>query len=601
MTRWATAVVWTAGTLIGVSLAGVSALGDEPAGDANAKVEERLAETKEWPGIIRSSIGVTRHGTRIPCLITRDDLDYNDRKMRILLIGGLEGSPVTVDRTLMLMKWFATDDAAKPYREKFAVSAVPIANPDGWASGKGPGNLSGGDPTKGYPPQGSSYNSRTDPEAQYLWRWIGMHAPHTVLRFVPAEDSGDESFPTQPHGSLTAELPKGVPAGTGRVSGLTFRVTRKGDADILEFLQKLHEVGKRLDSEPPAGGKQRGPTAAQVIADRRKRSAAQMAAQLSRHYGHDLRSVAYIPAVALIGRLQLGDNTGDDSHLESVERTVAPYFDGEKPTLGKNVSGSHLSGHLIFGELAKRTEGERRKRYTELVLAAADLGFDENGQPKKSMPAHSEMSDAVFMGCPILVQAGRLTGDRKYYEMALRHLRFMLELNLREDGLHRHSPLDETAWGRGNGFPALGLALCLTDLPEDDPVRPEMLKAIRAHLAALVPHQDPTGMWHQVVDHPESYRELSSTCMITFAMLRGMRNGWLDEKTFRPVADKAWAAITTRVAPDGQLVDVCTGTGKQRSLRDYYDRTAILGRDPRGGAMALLVATERQRLENSGE
>jgi hypothetical protein len=39
-------------------------------------------------------------------------------------------------------------------------------------------------------------------------------------------------------------------------------------------------------------------------------------------------------------------------------------------------------------------------------------------------------------------------------------------------------------------------------------------------------------------------------------------------------------------------VDVCTGTGKQKSLRDYFDRGAILGPDPRGGAMAFLVATE---------
>ena len=29
-----------------------------------------------------------------------------------------------------------------------------------------------------------------------------------------------------------------------------------------------------------------------------------------------------------------------------------------------------------------------------------------------------------------------------------------------------------------------------------------------------------------------------------------------------------------------------------KSLRDYFDRTAILGRDDRGGAMALMVSTE---------
>lgn len=80
--------------------------------------------------------------------------------------------------------------------------------------------------------------------------------------------------------------------------------------------------------------------------------------------------------------------------------------------------------------------------------------------------------------------------------------------------------------------------------------------------------------------------------MITFAMTRGIRNGWLDRETFLPVIIKAWYAIRTRVGSDGQLVDVCTGTGKQKNLRAYYDRRAILVRDPRGGAMALLASTE---------
>ncbi len=84
-------------------------------------------------------------------------------------------------------------------------------------------------------------------------------------------------------------------------------------------------------------------------------------------------------------------------------------------------------------------------------------------------------------------------------------MRFMLKLNVRADGLHRHSPLDESAWGRGNGFPALGLALALEDMPTTHKDRGEMLAAFRAHMQALLPHQDPTGAWHQVVDHPESY------------------------------------------------------------------------------------------------
>jgi rhamnogalacturonyl hydrolase YesR len=208
------------------------------------------------------------------------------------------------------------------------------------------------------------------------------------------------------------------------------------------------------------------------------------------------------------------------------------------------------------------------------------------------MPYHEQMSDSVFMGGPILAQAGALTGEQKYFDMSVRHIRYMLQLNLRSDGLHRHSPLDKTAWGRGNAFPALGLALTLSELPKSHPAFPEMVAAFRAHMEALARHQDQDGAWHQVIDVQGSYRELSATSMIAFAMARGVRLGWLDRAKYDPVIRRAWYAAKSRIAPDGTLVDVCTGTGKQKSLQAYLDRTAILGKDPRGGGMALMLATE---------
>ena len=187
---------------------------------------------------------------------------------------------------------------------------------------------------------------------------------------------------------------------------------------------------------------------------------------------------------------------------------------------------------------------------------------------------------------------GRLTGDLKYYDMAMKHWRFIQKLDQRPDGIYRNSPLSDAAWGRGNGFPALGLALVLTELPVHSPLREQFVEGHRQHLEALSKHQDPTGMWHQVIDNPESDREITSTCMITFAMIRGVREGWLDESVYAPLIEKAWEGIKTRVAPNGTLVDVCTGTGKQKNLRGYLDRMAILGNDARGGAMAFIVSNE---------
>ena len=336
----------------------------------------------------------------------------------------------------------------------------------------------------------------------------------------------------------------------------------------------------------------------EIVAERLMRSPKEVANQLSRRYGHSLTQVQYIPAVAVIGRLRLGELTGDLSHRDDIDKLIVPFRAGSQKAIGDKPNGSELAGHLVFGELALRTKDEK---LIALTKAAADFAFDAKGQPREAAPFHNEMSDAVFMSCPLLTQVGRLTGEAKYHDMAVRHLAFMQKLCLRKDGLYRHSPLDEAAWGRGNGFPALGLAWSLGDLPKEHPRRADMLASLQNHMTALRPHQDSTGMWHQVIDHPESYPELTATCMITFAMLRGVRQGWLERTTFEPVIRKAWPAISARIGHDGSLVGVCESTGKQPNLQAYLGRKAIVGPDDRGGAMALLVATEMATWENDAK
>lgn len=393
-------------------------------------------------------------------------------------------------------------------------------------------------PDRGYPPPGEAYAAS---EAMYLWRWIGMHAPDVVV----ANSS-----------ELVEQLGRAAPAGTGTVPAL------RGAADRKTLRKLLAEW-------------RGGPSPARLEIQRRlSRTPADVARQLSVRYGHNLDEAVYIPAVALMARLRLGA-------LADVESIVAPYAEGRKNPLAKP-TGSHFPGHLVFGELARLTG---KARYVEMVKAAADYSIGVQA-------LHNEMSDSVFMGCPILAQAGALTRDSNYFDQCVRHMRFMQALVLRRDGLYRHSPLDEAAWGRGNGFPALGLALSLADLPASHPGRAEMLRAFQSHMAALLLHQDEAGMWRQVIDLPGSYRELTATCMIAFAMSRGVKAGWLEGAKYTPAIERAWYGVRTRVAPDGSLVDVCTGTGKQPNLQAYLDRTAILGPDPRGGAMVLLLATE---------
>lgn len=453
-----------------------------------------------------------------------------------------------------------------------------------------------------YPPDSKTpYYSGDQISQKYLWRSMGWLAPDLVIVWTDGDaakiglpESASEtlrtackSFELPVYAAEKMQLAAAVstadppPANVGNIPAIELAGPQNVLIDRLPGLLK-HLEAARLPGISPAH---------QELLNRRERTPVEIAEQLDKVYGHHLDKVMYQPALSLIARLNLDDLQGGKTRYEDVERIVADYVSGKKPALD-NPNGSVTAGHLVFVELAHRLDKEK---YLPLVKAAADQIFDKDGNPLPVMPAHSEMSDAVFMGGPILAAAGNLTGEERYYDLCLQHVRFMQKLCLRKDGIYRHSPLDEAAWGRGNGFPALGLALALSEIPESHPVHHALREDFRKHLKALCKHQDPTGMWHQVIDEPGSYREMTSTCMISFAILRGLRNGWLEADEFRPVIERSMPAISERIAPNGELIDVCTGTGKQKNLQAYYDRTAILGKDERGGAMAFIAVTEYAR------
>jgi rhamnogalacturonyl hydrolase YesR len=80
--------------------------------------------------------------------------------------------------------------------------------------------------------------------------------------------------------------------------------------------------------------------------------------------------------------------------------------------------------------------------------------------------------------------------------------------------------------------------------------------------------------------------------MIAVATIKGMRRGWLARSAYKSGVERAWAAIQRRTTADGTVLDVCESTGKQTSTESYLNRAAIWNKDPRGGAMAMLLATE---------
>jgi rhamnogalacturonyl hydrolase YesR len=486
-----------------------------------------------WPSAViadeRWTIGLSASGAPIEAVVVAG---RSADSPTVLLVGGLQQTDASSDA---VAREAAAFERLAQNRRPFRLIAVARANP-------------GAQPLQ-FPPTGVAYREQI--ESHVLWRWIGTHAPDLVL--VAGPDSG-----------LVDALSQNSVIDIGRVPARRVEASTRG-AGFLEPLQTMafseahQEVARRLTRTPRA-----------------------LAEELARVYGQDFTQPNYIATMALVSRLRLGER-------DAVERLLTPYLTGEKDSFAKP-SQSSLAAHLLFFELARQTGDQRAKA---LVLRAAASGFTENGELREFMPLHGGWSDSLFMDVPILAMAGALTGERRYFDMAARHVAFMQRIVLRPDGLYRHQASAEAAWGRGNAFAALGLALTLSEFPKDHPGYPQLLASYRTHMEALARVQDENGMWRNVIDRPGAYPEYSATAMIGTAMLRGVRNGWLDRTAYEPRVQAAWSSILTRTGADGRLVDVCESTGTRGLTdQDYLRRTAILGRDDRGGGMAMFFATE---------
>jgi rhamnogalacturonyl hydrolase YesR len=123
------------------------------------------------------------------------------------------------------------------------------------------------------------------------------------------------------------------------------------------------------------------------------------------------------------------------------------------------------------------------------------------------------------------------------------------------------SPHPAFHWGRANGWAIMAMAELLTELPSNHPQRAQVLSIFRAHADALRRVQAPSGLWHQLLDRPDSYQETSASAMFVFAIARGIRYGWLSNATYRPVVIRGWNGLTTKVNSIGQVEGTCVGTG----------------------------------------
>ena len=101
-----------------------------------------LAAATAWPRT-QSWIGVTRKNTPIKTLLSDVAFDYSTKRIRILIVAGLDGSDESKSAAREANRWFQSIDQQTGLHKRFSLSLIPNANPDA-QSGKA-ANGSGGD------------------------------------------------------------------------------------------------------------------------------------------------------------------------------------------------------------------------------------------------------------------------------------------------------------------------------------------------------------------------------------------------------------------------------------------------------------------------
>ncbi|WP_316836538.1 glycoside hydrolase family 105 protein [Pedobacter nutrimenti] len=197
--------------------------------------------------------------------------------------------------------------------------------------------------------------------------------------------------------------------------------------------------------------------------------------------------------------------------------------------------------------------------------------------------------DDMYMITNLQAQAYRSTGDVKYINRAAHEMVVYLRQLQRPNGLFYHAPDVPFFWGRGNGWMAAGMTELLKSLPENNPDYRTILLAYQKMMNSLKKYQTGDGMWRQLIDDKEAWPETSGSGMFTYALITGVKRGWLDGKIYGPIARKAWIALTSYIDANGDVKEVCQGTNKENS-RDYYlNRKRITG-DMHGQAPVLWSA-----------
>jgi unsaturated rhamnogalacturonyl hydrolase len=219
--------------------------------------------------------------------------------------------------------------------------------------------------------------------------------------------------------------------------------------------------------------------------------------------------------------------------------------------------------------------------------------------------AVSLWADDMYMGIPALAEMGHLTGDKAYFDDAVKNVlqmsmyMFNPQNNLYTHGWNANNPdAPRFYWARANGWAVMAMSDLLDVLPKDHPGYPKVLAQLRLSLRGIAEQQSGAGLWHQMIDRHDSYLETSASAMFVYVIAHAVNEGWINAATYGSIAQAGWNGLQMRINGRGQVEGTCVGTTFASDQVYYYNRPtsvdALHGYGP-----TLLAGVEMIKLLNN--
>jgi len=314
------------------------------------------------------------------------------------------------------------------------------------------------------------------------------------------------------------------------------------------------------------------------------------AGELRRHWGD---------GILMLGLLEAADALGEERYAQGTRRWLDAQL-AEGVNLADGATWDWGALPLPALALYRRTREEPylalARQVCEHITTRARRTADgavvtHAGRPQLWV-------DSMYFTAPALIRTAAVTGEQRYVEEAARelevHARHLLDAST---GLFRHMWDEESGqrspcpWARGNAWAALATLELLNALPQDHPRRVPLAEMLRRQMEAVVRLQDASGLWHTVLDRPDSYLETSCAAMFALAILRGVQGGWLPAEMLAS-ARRAWDGVRAQVTPEGRVTGVSAGTPPGDF--ETYQRVP-LGSQTFGTGFVLLAGIEMDR------